>query len=138
MICRKKFIYVFIAVSLALSSCLKLDIRDVLGSYEYKYPFGDIEIIKLNVDGTLDQAFYFASSQIETASPYLSNRGKWTIRGGSLEFEDVYFISSWPNRSARRIPPKLMSFWRGCYFDRVDGRLVIRFTDESDDFYSKL
>lgn len=134
-----KIIFIFLLVLIVTSgSCSKVKLGNVIGSYKYVYPFGDIEIIKLHSDGSLEQTFFREETQIGVESPYLSNRGKWTLRGLALEFENVYFISSWPNRSSRRIPPELMTFWTGCHFDRVDNMLVIRFTDEDRDYYAKL
>lgn len=60
--------------------------RETLGKYEFKYPSGEFEIIKLNRDQTYSQYFYENNDAYQFNKPKYSNDATWFSGGNKIIF----------------------------------------------------
>ena len=93
MICKKiAYFSFFVALTILFSSCLKVPLKDIYGTYVAKYSFG-IDKIVLKNDGT-----YFQEVKIYDDPKFYNATGKWKLGNDdemitSLIIEDAFVVS---------------------------------------------
>lgn len=109
MFCTKKIRFVALLLLFAGSSCMYEGpseiTKDIEGTYKYRYPSGQVEVLGIRNDYTFSQAIYANENDYVTGKALYKNGGTWTYRGVKLEFEHWLSISEF-GRNVDSILPK--------------------------------
>ncbi len=61
--------------------------KEIEGTYTFKYPSGQVEVLIIKHDSTFDQEIYSSNRDfVKKAIPLYDNQGTWSITGIELEF----------------------------------------------------
>lgn len=86
--------------------------NDVIGTYLFTYPSGEIETISLSNDSTYEQYIYKNELDYKNLSPIFNNKSnKWRLNKSEIEFERwLAYCEFGSPKNIRKFPSLLSSY----------------------------
>ncbi|MBL7789115.1 MAG: hypothetical protein JNL75_04700 [Chitinophagales bacterium] len=135
----------FVSIILMICSCQDTedkisDVNEIVGTYVFKYPTGQIEVIKLNHNYTYQQLIYKNKSDYKKSlEPLFINKNIWEQFDSEIEFKDWLEYCKFRDPSNIDNSPKTINMGDVYWIDKNDEHeAILEFLYDTDYLFKRV